>query len=417
MYDFFKLDISYLEFQTLLNNDLLEWLVMIDQNTGEIKPMFIDRYKNRKLRPEKVAYHKGLYFERYNKRNRHTNEIISSETYISGSLHSFSNDGKHNADDYTLERHTKAIETLIKDFNIIPSKTRIHHIEVSTLLRHLKYPTDKINSNIMVHISKGAEPKRYNNIEFEKKSNYKKCRRTQYIIKSYLKHLQFNLNDERFRFEVKYFKMERLNSFGFYYLSQTIESKYIEILQDDLLQRWNETLLFDWTIDKSQLSKKQKLKLNQYNNPNYWIGLSPQKRYYNLNTYKELVNKYSECVHQYIANEIKGNSHNLTTSTKTIDSHNLTNNIVSTCKKSNDRIYPDYIYDLDPDNPDRKKLRNDKSNRVRAIEKKVNILVKLDRMDCIDRIGITTDDKEYLLTLSHKPRWQRLNRLLQHSAN
>jgi hypothetical protein len=327
MYDYFKLDISYLDFSILQENKRLQWSVLIDQGTGEILPIYIDRYKKRKLRPEKVAFYKGLYFERYNKREN--NQIIESYTFICGSLHVFYNGGNHNYNQYNLQHHKIAIEVLKRDFGIIPKLTRINHIEIATLLNNLNYSVSKIINNLLVQITKGAKPKQYNIDSFYSKSEYKKAKRKQYSIKCYAKHLQFDLDHELLKFEVKYYRMERLNKLGFYNLAQTVNPKYIKLLHRDLLKRWNETMIYDWTIDKTKLSKRQIINLKDYCNPSFWKKLNSQSRYYHLKKYKTIVSKHSSGVHSYINEMIKDNSHNLTVSVSTQDSHNLTNNIVS----------------------------------------------------------------------------------------
>ena len=54
MNDFFVLDISYLNFEVLERNKLLNWTTLVDSK-GKIVPIFSDYYRNRKIRPEKVA--------------------------------------------------------------------------------------------------------------------------------------------------------------------------------------------------------------------------------------------------------------------------------------------------------------------------------------------------------------------------
>lgn len=399
MFDYSKLNISYLDFETLKNNPLLNWSFLVDSN-GEVVPMFIDFYQNRRFRPLLVAEYKGLHFERYEYINGEGENI--SETFVRGSLHKYDNDGKHNADSYTLQRHIEVLRRLEKEFGIIPNKTTIHHIEISTLF-NVSYSIKNIVDNILLHRTRGAKPERYNYLKMATPSIYKVAKHKQYQIKCYCKSLQYNLDSNLFRFELKYSTMERLNGIGFKTLDQTINLKYIKLLHYELLKRWNETLLYDWTIDKKLLQPKERIALKDYCNAAYWINLSSDQRHYQSRKYQSIVSQYSENVHQYIARKIKESSDNLTASVIYNNNDKLSNSIGSHNRNSA-RRYPDEIYNLKPQDPERKKLRNNKTNRMASIELKIKELLRVDRLDLLSEI-ITSKDLEYFEDLRDSSKW------------
>ncbi len=406
MYDYKKMDISYLDFDKLRANQLLNWSMLIDVKSGEILPMLIDRYKSRKTRPDEVAVYKSLYFERFNIRNK-KGDLIKSETYLSGSLPKYHNNGDNNATEYTLQAHIKVIRELESLFGIIPSKTRIHHIEVSTLLFGLEYRTKDIIDNLMFHSVRGGGPKEYNRLEIGERSLFKVAKRGQYSLKAYCKGLQFDLGQDAFRFEIKFSRMEPLNNLGFMYLSQTTEPKYVILLQMELVKRWEESILFDWTINTDSISKTQINNLKEFRNTRYWIELSPVKRCKKLKEYKEIVSRFSANVHQYIGVKMKENINNLTASVLPMDINKLTNSIVSPYANS-DRKYPEFVYVMQPQEYARKKLRNDVSNFIRSYAKKVKKLIALDKPELIVKIPLTDQEKRYLVQFSEYTNWKWL---------
>ena len=83
MYDFTKLDITYIGWDELQKNPNLEWRPLGDHN-GELNPLYKDRYGRKKIRPDYFAEYKNMIIEVFNTSSNaeHPLRIESS-----GSLH------------------------------------------------------------------------------------------------------------------------------------------------------------------------------------------------------------------------------------------------------------------------------------------------------------------------------------------
>ena len=92
-------------------------------------------------------------------------------------------------------------------------------------------------------------------------------------------------------------------------LADTLTESFINAVGELLVLRWNETLLYDWTINTNQLTRKQKVKLKDYRNQNYWIDLSKNGKKNQLSReikkYQKIVANHSQNVHKYVGEKIK----------------------------------------------------------------------------------------------------------------
>ena len=110
MIDFVKIIIKDLPKSILEANKLLDFYDNINIATGEIKT--INKAGN-KISPFKKAEYKSLEFKIYE----------SGLITLSGSLHKYWNEGKHNFNDFNLE----AVLLVLQDLN---TKLDIHHLHL-----------------------------------------------------------------------------------------------------------------------------------------------------------------------------------------------------------------------------------------------------------------------------------------------
>jgi hypothetical protein len=332
MYDFAKLDISYLGFNALYKNPLLEWRPLVDPIHGELNPIFIDRYGKKGKRPDYVAEYRGLTFEAFNTSSsaKHRMEIT-----VSGSLHRYKNDGKHNGNAYTLEDHRSVVKQLEKDFGIIPQETVIQCLEIFVLIFDCKYDVNEIIINTLYHQVKGAETKRYNNREHRTPSVFNVMIRKQYRLKEYNPGLRFGLGDI-FKFEINLNRTKILNDIGVRVLSDLAIPDKIIAINKILLNKWHETFVYDWTIDKSALSNKQVMKLRDYRNPLYWMKLSKKRNAISKERkkYNKIVKDHSQQIHNYIGYIIEQNGCKFQLSNKMQNGCKITNTIGSSCNET-----------------------------------------------------------------------------------
>lgn len=282
MFDFIKLNISYLEWETLFINPLLNWLPLVDPITGELNPIHRNKFQKVKIRPDYIAEYKGLLFE------KHRDAI-----YLKGSLHYFKNNGKHNWNDYDIRDHSKVISELENSFGICPKKTLIHHIEFGLLINNLSFSSKDVIDNCLVHWCKGAKPKIFKYEAKRKESNFKVVKRKRYNIKIYDKALQFGLNKRSLKLELKYHKMFDLNKLGFSSLSDSFKPEVLAMLKGLLLIKWNEIVFYDWSINTSLLKDRQIIDLKDYRNEKQWIKVSESGK---RNEFAKTRNKYNKIV-------------------------------------------------------------------------------------------------------------------------
>lgn len=224
--------------------------------TGEI---ISTNSKGEKRQPCQEARYKKMKFSVYD----------SGSVYLSGSLHYLFNDGNHNYNDFTTKDAYQVVLMLEELFSFDSRLTELRSVEIGVNIRMLTI-VNLFLDNCFLHKTKPFEYKIHNS-----EGKYKQCEHSQYIIKLYNKALQFfsgGGNQEILRFEIKYNKMERLNSRGIYSLHDLIQSDFTQH-KTDLLRAWDEILYFDNSIDT-----KSSPKLLQYNNPIYWIRLQETRK-------------------------------------------------------------------------------------------------------------------------------------------
>ena len=147
-------------------------------------------------------------------------------------------------------------------------------------------------------------------------SNYKQATKQNYWIKLYDKKKQykdeFNLTDDILRFEIKYKRMVALNNLGFYCMNDLLDKAIVSQIINEVVKCWDSIILFDKSIKKESLTRYEKeVKINQWNNANYWLELKPKERFKQKQKYNEVVKKHSNNVHLEVRARILSKLNNL----------------------------------------------------------------------------------------------------------
>lgn len=414
MIDFIVLCISYLGWKYLGTHPLLNWIPVVDQDTGELNPV-LEGYHKRKRRPEMVAFYKGLVFEKYVHPKSGVITIL-----LRGSLHKHKNGGLHNYDDYSFTNHKRVVDSLVHLFQFDLKKTIIRHIEFAVNLIGPPILSTKLVNSTLLDFGAGRTAALFEK-EFQRTSStFKRAHRAHYDNKTYSKSQQYKTDEDIWRFECKYFKMEFLNKKGIYSLYDTLQLDKLDILKRILLSHWENTLMYDITIDKALLTKKEKIKVKDYRNAQYWIDLSAEGKKNQFSReiakYKKIVESKSENIHLQLYKLISEkwdvlsaqNGGRLTasvTSPKNDFRGRLTNTMGSTCTSQGsdkqDNVFPlviapetlasfegyeerirggklVYFYPGHSEHSARKKVRNSKSNPIHNKAR--------DYRKCIDKI-------------------------------
>ena len=288
MIDFIKsLDIRT-DIQELLNNPSLKFEGKYNVKTGETNET------------RKTAIYQDITFEILKNKKDHI--------YVNlfGSLHKYSNEGKHNYNDFSFDSLIDTIIDLYRKFKINPHFVPINNIEFAVNINTSFNPKSYIQRNIINYKGKQASIK-----PFHGKGYLKEFITNRYIIKVYDKGLQFKKKKNIFRFEVKVLKMEYLKSVGIKNLSDLLNAEKLNNLGSLLIETFDNLLIYDSSINIDELTAKELNIFQNGINPIFWENLKPdsknyknenkdvrykkdRKTYYRkLEQFKNLINKYN----------------------------------------------------------------------------------------------------------------------------
>jgi len=173
--DYIKTKLSAEYIGLLENHRLLEFKREVNERTGE-------------LLHKRVAKYQGLTFI-----------IRSNKIWLSGSLHYFFNEGKHNYNDFTYTDLLYTLNKIERLFNIELSNCKLENIEVGVNI-NLPFKTSLILNNTLFH---GIE--KFKNEKVKKgKGDFRIATHDRYNVKIYDKGLQFSLPYKLLRFEIHF---------------------------------------------------------------------------------------------------------------------------------------------------------------------------------------------------------------------
>lgn len=252
----------------LETHPLLEFIIEVNERTGEELP-------------RKVAEYMGLKFI-----------ICGSKIWLTGSLHYFYNKGRHNYNDFNYKKGCHALGKIEADFGIDITSSKLENIEIGVNIK-TRYRTRTILNNLLIHGTIRFK-------DVEGKGDYRKVKHCNYSIKAYDKAVQFKLPYEVFRFEIHFNRMRELKRFEIVYLSDLKNKSKLELLKTELLKKWDEVLLYDWTIDINVPEKEKPKDFNDWRLSTYWEGLSKSNRNKRKGIYKNFISSNSSQVQKEI---------------------------------------------------------------------------------------------------------------------
>jgi hypothetical protein len=266
----------------LLNNHLLDF-TGTHKITGEV-PTESDRRANRRLNYQ-VAEYKHLTFKVYDSSLANCNPLVE----ITGSIHYYFNDGKHNYNQFTINDVRQTLKKLVKDFSINLDTATVHNLEIGANLLTPFNPDSFINS-LVVH-----KQSTFNIMEV-KQGNGRQTVRTgkQYGLKVYNKGMQNaeHTNDNILRFEIKCLKMEVIST-ETVYLSTLLNPAFIDRCNAKLIQAFDEVVIKE-PVDLKSLTQKERNRYQNCTNPLYWNTLRPYTRCRQIAKFSELLALHSK---------------------------------------------------------------------------------------------------------------------------
>lgn len=232
-------------------NRELDFTQPVSVTNGDVK---INHY------PE--AKYKGLRFIDMNK-------LI----LVTGSIHKYTNDGLHNHNRLDFQVFAQAVKELEDTFEFDSDRTRITNLEFGVNLT-TDFEPDRFIDGLIIH-----NGKKFSNVQSSTK-RYSECSHGQYYIKIYNKGLQYGLDKNILRIELKFIKMERLNGFGIRFLSDLMDPCKLKMLQTELHRVFDEILMGNIMANTEILNSKDKILFANGHNAGYWLQLMPNSAEY-----------------------------------------------------------------------------------------------------------------------------------------
>lgn len=255
----------------------------------------------------------GLKFEIYNK--------IDSSHYarvkVSGSIHKFSNGA--NFDNFYKCQLNKIIQEISSLIGISPHFIEVHAMEFGVNI-HTKISPSLILDRLVFFKQKAFERQ---TIYTGRKIGFtQRCTLSNYELKAYNKGIQYNMNENILRFEIKVTKMQFFKNkiLGIHNLNDLLDDKILHQLGGLLLQNWNYVVLKEEVFCiNPNLSLAQKDILSNTASDDYWKRIQKEYRPYKFN---RLIRQYQNAVkesvttdyHEEIRNKIQTKWHQLSSS-------------------------------------------------------------------------------------------------------
>ncbi|MBD2699842.1 hypothetical protein IC229_04290 [Spirosoma sp. BT702] len=241
------LDVS-VDVDLLLTNDRLTFGALVDTQTGFI------------LNPIRRANHRGLRFRLV---PRQTQQGYRLE--MKGSLHKFHNNGRHNADQFTVNDLLLTLDEITRSYGFNLFKSKINTLEFGVNVE-LPFPVSQVLNNLVC----------YKNLPFSidpySDTPYYICRLQRYAVKCYDKGKQKGLDGNWLRLEIRVNKMEYFKGNGIKIrtLADLMNVANYPLLGALLVDTFNEILFDDPAIISANLSPVKQQLYQNGRNSRYW---------------------------------------------------------------------------------------------------------------------------------------------------
>jgi len=259
MIDFIKLSSRLNSTQVADLRSKIDFFESINGSTGEPETILANG--------KKVSYRSTGWIK-----NMKLNLFPKGYIELSGSLHKYYNDGKHNYNQFGRKEAEIALKRLIEVSGLELPYFKLESVEVGVNLMP-PIPSDDIINNALMYKRKPFEAKYCTD-----EGNYRQVTLSEYWVKLYNKRLHYeiqgyDIGHEILRFELKINKMRMLAKYRVFTLEDLMNN--IEDIARDLLPKaWEEVLLYDPTVNKQTKEKTIK-----YANVNFWRGIAKERSY------------------------------------------------------------------------------------------------------------------------------------------
>jgi hypothetical protein len=208
---------------------------------------------------------------------------------LKGSLHKFANDGLHNYSDFTFSDLNSTLQDLETNYLGNLCNWTLQNIEFGVNINKPAYPSELFFNSTLLHKTKPFSPMGRNNpIGIE-------CYHNQYGIKIYSKKLQYKLQEDIMRTEIKTTRMHYLRHHDVVSLADLTCNHKLKQLGILLPNCIDDLLFIDYNFPEANLPRKHKNLIHNSKNPRFWSKLhtTDYKRFnYIRKQYKILLADY-----------------------------------------------------------------------------------------------------------------------------
>ncbi|MCZ4693897.1 hypothetical protein [Ancylomarina euxinus] len=245
-----------------INIELVGFDCRLWENRPELKFQVLKECDSNIALGSKRAYFNGLSF------------VIEPKgiARVKGSIHRFFNNGSHNADRFTFENFTIAVNDLLA-FGINPETAILRSFEIGL---NLDTTTCKIDNKTFLESILYCKGAKRSDMEIHEKLGYGYVfKTTNAKYKFYDKSIQSDIqNAELLRIETKFTRMRAVENYGLRTLSDLLDKeKLSKLIVDKYLKPIDETIFFEWEQIKTtrKIPTKYKSKFKDLRNPDWWI--------------------------------------------------------------------------------------------------------------------------------------------------
>lgn len=266
--DYVKLLITGINVNILLDRTDLNFKCQISKTTAEINENeFTAEYgfctikiKNAKAVNPVVQFTGSIH-----KLHNHLNKVLAPNYSSSKPYNGY------NGNSFTLKNLIDTRTHLERLFNCKSSQMIIQNIELGKNIK-VGFKPKILLDGLLYHRNKI--------FEYGHNGNFAQAHHSYFSLKIYSKSYQYKMTENVLRIELKIKKMEELNRNGIGINTlQDIQEGTLNKASELLLQRFDEVVHYDYTIDISKLSKPQLKSIDNFSNPRYWLyKLAPNER-------------------------------------------------------------------------------------------------------------------------------------------
>jgi hypothetical protein len=228
---------------------------------------------------------------------------------VRGSLHKYSNEGLHNADDFQLSDLKNTLNLLSNEIGLNADITPLNGFEFGVNIKLPTNPNNALNRLILHKSNQANNSKDYKEFDYKNHS-------FKFYNKSGLTNIEPYHSENILRVEVKVNKMTYIQQKGVYCkcIADLLDVAVWERLEQILIETMQECLFIDFSTNEiNKLSTKNRFKYLEYNNPLYWERLYNETRA-NRNRYSRERAKCEAFICQYSKSTLKTNIINLISS-------------------------------------------------------------------------------------------------------